>query len=484
MSISATLANALSGLGVSSRSAEVVSSNIANAMTDGYGRREVHLETHWVAGESAGARVAGVSRNVDQYVIGQRWLASADMALDQERSDFWQDIKLQLGTPDDPSSITGLIDQLEASLIEAASRPDSVPRLDGVLRSAERLTGFLNDASDTIQQLRMRADRDIANEVDLLNTSLAQIHELNTTIRANATAGRSVNALMDQRQVVLDRLAEIVPIHIARRSFDQVAIYTRGGAILLDGPQADIDFSPVGVIAADMTVGSGALSQASLRGRPVDSTGNGPLAGGRLGALFEVRDLLAVDAQTDLDAIARNLIDRFSSVAVDPSLPAGAPGLFTDAGTAMIPANEVGVAGRIAVNTLVDPKQGGQLWRLRDGIGLAAAGDVGDATLLYNLADALTTASNTNSGSFAGLLRSSSGLAAELTSLVNGNLGTASQAYDFAKAQHNTLKTAELQFGVDSDAEMRKLMMIEQAYAANARVITTADEMIQLLLNI
>ena len=42
----------------------------------------------------------------------------------------------------------------------------------------------------------------------------------------------------------------------------------------------------------------------------------------------------------------------------------------------------------------------------------------------------------------------------------------------------------ELETGVDTDAEMQKLLLIEQAYAANAKVMTAADEMIQLLLQI
>ena len=43
MSLSSTLANALSGLGAASRGAEVVSANVANARTPGYGRRELGL---------------------------------------------------------------------------------------------------------------------------------------------------------------------------------------------------------------------------------------------------------------------------------------------------------------------------------------------------------------------------------------------------------------------------------------------------------
>ena len=43
MSISSALSNALSGLNAVSRAADVVSSNVANAMTEGYGKREIEL---------------------------------------------------------------------------------------------------------------------------------------------------------------------------------------------------------------------------------------------------------------------------------------------------------------------------------------------------------------------------------------------------------------------------------------------------------
>jgi flagellar hook-associated protein 1 FlgK len=38
--------------------------------------------------------------------------------------------------------------------------------------------------------------------------------------------------------------------------------------------------------------------------------------------------------------------------------------------------------------------------------------------------------------------------------------------------------------GVDSDEEMRQLLMIEKAYAANARVLQVTDQMISELLSI
>ena len=66
MTISGSLANSLSGLTAASRAAELVSSNVANAMTEGYGRREVVLTPRSMGdGTAAGVNVTGVRREVD-----------------------------------------------------------------------------------------------------------------------------------------------------------------------------------------------------------------------------------------------------------------------------------------------------------------------------------------------------------------------------------------------------------------------------------
>ena len=67
MSITSALNSAISGLNVTSRAADVVSSNLANALTPGYGRRE--LEVQSLVGGSPGVRVVGITRNVDEGVI-------------------------------------------------------------------------------------------------------------------------------------------------------------------------------------------------------------------------------------------------------------------------------------------------------------------------------------------------------------------------------------------------------------------------------
>jgi flagellar hook-associated protein 1 FlgK len=51
-------------------------------------------------------------------------------------------------------------------------------------------------------------------------------------------------------------------------------------------------------------------------------------------------------------------------------------------------------------------------------------------------------------------------------------------------ARQDALKTAELATGVDSDQELQNLLRIEQAYAANARVLQTIDAMMQRLMEL
>jgi len=50
MSITGALNNALSGLTTTSRMAETVSSNLSNAVTDGYGRRSLELASLQLGG--------------------------------------------------------------------------------------------------------------------------------------------------------------------------------------------------------------------------------------------------------------------------------------------------------------------------------------------------------------------------------------------------------------------------------------------------
>lgn len=181
MSISSALSNALSGLTASSRAASVVSSNLANLQTEGYGRREIALSSdHY--GAHGGVRVTGITRHVDQAVLADLRSAGSDMAHSETRARFLGNLQMQLGTPDQAGSLPARIAALEASLITASSRPDATDRLHAVALRANEVTAGFTRLSDSIQSARMTAEDDIAAAVRSLNTALGQVSDLNGQI--------------------------------------------------------------------------------------------------------------------------------------------------------------------------------------------------------------------------------------------------------------------------------------------------------------
>jgi flagellar hook-associated protein 1 FlgK len=312
-----------------------------------------------------------------------------------------------------------------------------------------------------------------------------QLAKLNGQILRVAGSQSDVPGLLDQRQMLIDEFSEIIPIRQIARENGTVALYSMGGALLLDATPATFGFAPTSPITPDMSLQSGALSGLTINGQPV-ATGKefSPIAGGTLSALFDIRDVRSVEAQEAVDALAGDLIARFEGSAVDPTLLPSDAGLFTDGGSVYDSADVVGLSGRLGVNAAVVPADGGQLWRIRDGIGAAIPGPAGDSSLLSQLSAAISSLQTPVSGGFGGAARTFSGLSSDLLSRFGQAQLGSERSLAFDQARRDSLRQSELANGVDTDQEMQKLLLIEQAYSANARVIQTADQLIQTLLEI
>lgn len=485
MSISGALASSLSGLTASARAAEVVSSNIANARTEGYARRELHLSARMVGGTGQGVQVDGVRRMVDQTLLTDRRIAQSATAGRDLQAGFYRDLETAIGTPETEGSLGARVSGLEQSLLAASARPDSEARLSSVRDMLVSVVQKIGQAAQFIQDQRMQADRDIAVTVDDLNATLASLSELNSRIQSLSAGGRDVSALADQRQQMIDRLADALPLREVARENGTVALYTTGGAALLDGQPARFGFTPSGTIVPQMTLASGALSGLTLNGRPVATSGDAStIEGGKLAGLFAVRDDLAPHAQAQIDAVARDLLDRFADPAIDPTQPPGSPGLLTDAGVAFVAANEVGLSRRLSLNAAVDPAQGGALWRVRDGLGAAVPGDAGNPARLRALSAALTAVRDPASGGFMPGARSFAALSADMLSSVSQSRVQRTSEASYSSAQLSALTELELQNGVDTDQELQTLLVIEKSYAANAKVMQAVDDMLRALLEI
>ena len=488
MSLSTSLSNAVSGLTAAARGAEVVSSNVANVMTDGYGLRKLNLASRTTGQMGSGVRVVGIERVVNQRVLADRRIADGRTGFISAQLEFLQRLEAATGIPGEDGSLADRIAVLESTLIFAASRPDTESRLRSAVTAANLLASKLNGVSDDIQKQRMEADAAIARDGKFLNASLTQIEEISAAIARRITSGYDPSSQIDQRQMLIDQISEIIPVKEVARDREQIALISPGGGVLYDGKAAQFSFAQVGVITPDMTRQAGSLSGIAINGFPINlDNPTNAIMGGRLAGLFSVRDDLAVTEQARLDAIARDLVERFQDPAVDPTLAAGDAGLFTDGGGPFVPVppvNEEGLSARIRVNAAVDPDQGGEVRRLRDGLNSAVAGPVGDATQLNALIDALNDPRALSGGGFSGAMRSASGLGAEFLSLVGTHRQELETSSSFAQSQAASLKELELRAGVDTDHEMQQLLLVEAAYKANARVIQTVEALLDRLMEL
>jgi len=482
MGISSAFHSAISGLTAASRAAEIVSENIANAQTRGYARRSLSLSSNSV---SPGVRILGVQRHADPGIIANRRQSESVFGAAETLAGFHSRIEALVGVATDPGSISMRIADFESSLIEAASRPDSPQRLDTAVARASDLVQVIAAASEGLRTMRTQADTAIGVQVDQLNQALQNVQSLNARITATVASGDGAAALLDQRQMLVDEINQIVPVNVVARDHGQIALYTDGGAILLDGLAATLSFTPVRDTMPEMKIDNMALSGLEVNGVAVRTDSrNGALRGGTLSAQFEIRDELAISVQADLDTVARDLIERFETASLDTTVAVGDPGLFTDAGSVFNVANEIGLAGRLSLNSIIDPDQGSESWHLRAGLGAATPGEPGEARQILAFTQALTERRTPGSTQLGTGQQTFAGLGTVLMSRAAQSSGQSDRALSFAAASMTEMTRIELAQGVDTDAELQALMIIEQAYAANARMIEVADEMMQALLRI
>lgn len=482
MSISAALNTARAGLNVVGARADLVATNVANASTPGYIRRALSVSETILGGQTSGVEITGIDRSVDARLTEERRRLSSDLAQADVLSETWGTLSQRIGDDLESSVLFRNITAFDAALKDAAQSPESTTHANQVVLSANNLVSEFTSLSALISQERQRADQDIAASVDALNASLRDIEDLNRSLASIDRGSAEAAALFDERGRVLDRIAEFLPIQTHPRESGAIDVLTSEGVFLVAGPAREVSFNAANAVGSAQSLANGTLS-----GLMVDDTDITPGVGtfgaassGSLAALFTLRDTDLPELETQLDTMAQDLIERFSDPSIDATNPVGSPGLFLDtddtAGT--------GVAGRLQLNALVDPDRGGAVWRLRDGLGAAAPGSPGDNTILAGLSNAFETVRSVNVPGLQGGFTATD-LVSQLGSLAGQKRIQNESVMSSISLQFGAVQQAEADAtSVDIEQEMQNLLIIEQAFAANARIIEAASQMVRELMEI
>ena len=482
MTISSAIQAAQSGLRITSLKAEVVATNVSNSTTAGYVRRSLVVAENILGGASAGVRSAGITRAGDEALSAERRSLGADLSQADLFASTWSTISARVGNTADGSGLFGLFSNFETALSNLALSPESGSDMTATLQAASSLVKEFNSLSDFATSLRAETDQEIANGVDVVNSALKGIEEINGKLaRIDRTSGQAA-ALIDERGRLLDQISEYLPIQTAERQSGGIDVITQEGVYLLQTTAQQIEFTPSTVFGPSQTLAGGGLSGLTVGGISITpgTSSYGAVSSGMFGALFTLRDTDLPAFSDQLDTLAGDLIARLSDDSIDPTKTPGEQGLFMDSDSSGDP----GLAGRLALNPAIDPSQGGSMWRLRDGIGATSEGASGDATILQNMLDAITTVRSTNAGGFQGSY-SSSELLAQFASTTGQKRISHEAILSSTSSQYTIMAEAEVsETGVDVDQQMQDLLIIEQAYAANARVIEIASNMIDRLMEI
>ena len=92
------------------------------------------------------------------------------------------------------------------------------------IEKGKDLAGQFNLYSDRIENLKSQIESKAGNAVTSVNLLAKQVSNINAKILASGTEGSGSNALLDQRDLLLDQLSEVTQITVSYGSKGQAEV--------------------------------------------------------------------------------------------------------------------------------------------------------------------------------------------------------------------------------------------------------------------
>lgn len=504
MTLTSALSKAVQGLNMAARGTDVISANIANAQTPGYVRRQIETSERIVSGESVGLDPITVTRNVSVETVEAVRRAQVSFQQQEVITDGLQEIVYAIGDVNSEFSLSARFDTFNSSLKNLAETPENGALQDQTITEAKIFARNVNDVANAMQTIRQDADAQIKREVDNVNELLHRLKEVNGEIMTIGGTG-DVSGLQDEQERIINEISEAFPISTTYHYDGSVRISSQTGITLLDINVTELEFTASSVIPPNAVYAyegedPGAPYDDSLSGLTVGGLDITPTAdkiqsldGGRIGGLFKVRDEETVTIQRQIDSIAVRLIEGFRDN--DSSLTDlnadGVPdqdSIFTSESPGAIYTtidDMIGVANTFQVNSNVDPDQGGDKRRMRDGAEATVFGPEGSATNIRAWIDEMNSLTTFDSSTDLTQSQSIMSAVREFVSLASLKNQNEQNTYEYESGKLNTLmdQRDSLQ-GVNLDNEMNDLVFLQKLYSANAVLMQRAGEMLQTILDI
>ncbi len=446
------------GLATSQIGQDVTGNNIANAGTLGYSvesAQQATLDFNTPANRnpiapvplSSGVNVTSVQRARDQFLDTQVRDATSASNLQSSQSDALAQVDSAFGEPSD-TGLNAALGKFFSTFQDLANNPEDKGVRAATVQQGAALAQSFQGIQQSLGAIGASLSDKAATDVQSLNTAGTQIAALNVTIRQQLASGQQPNAVLDQRDLLLDKISALANVNVTKNSDGTVNVAVGSSALVL------------GTDAYTVTQGGLAAS--------------GDLTGGELAGVTQSQSQVTA-YQGQFNTLAASVVSQVNAI---HKTGVGLDG--TTSGLDFFTATAGSEASTIAVNPVLEAHP--------EDVAAAAApippattgspGDSSNAVLLAGLGTKTVTAA---------------GDPLQNTTIVNYYQQTVSDAGGkAASAKTATESTAasltqlgqqrDSVTGVVTDTEMVNMMKYQRSYQASAQYIQIADGMIGTLI--
>ena len=441
----------------------VTSHNIANVNTPGYSRQKLVMSTNVPSDSEIGPMGNGVSpdaieRIYDRFINAQINNESQELGRWDAQKNAVESLEMIFnetygyGLSEAMSEYWNAWQALTINPAGSAERQVLVTR-------AQILTSTFNKLDSDLTLSQQDLDLTIQGTITDINRLSAQLADLNQKIVASEIGTQNANDYRDRRDLVLKELSELIDLNAFEDANGSVSVLNASGRPLVSATAS-------WQLSTELNVVSGLQDVVWLDDDGNSVNINNDISGGKLKGWLEARDVLIPGFLNRLDALAQTLVTEVNNLHQTGFDLNGIAGevFFDGTGTAAdieVNANIVGDPGLIAAS--FDPLPFP-----------SAPGDNRNAVEIAKLQHQLLMSGNTATFNdyYSSLVRDV------------GNEVLKSDSY----YTHQSEMVAQLDnyresiSGVSLDEEMINLIKFQNAYAAAAKLVSTADEMMQTVL--
>jgi flagellar hook-associated protein 1 FlgK len=457
------------GLQAHQKQLEITSHNMANASTPGYSRQRGEMTTTQpftypafnrvqTAGQvGTGVEVTAVMRVRDELIDEQIYGETSISGYWESRQTMLDEMELIVNEPSD-SNIRTAVDNFWKSIQGVANNATSMPARSVLRQDTITMTEFIRQDYQRMKSLRSVANERIKEQVSHVNAIAGKIALLNDQIAKVTVMNDHANDLMDKRDALIEELSGIVKISKTTDKFNRVNITINGIALVQDITANKIIVEP--------NHDDEGMVQLKWDRLNKDVT----VLGGSLKGLLEMRDQDLPEFLNHLDNFARTLITEVnnhhrSGYGLDES---NNNDFFKGTGAADIDLADAikdveNGLNRIAASSSI----------VNTEAGLPGNNDV--MKKIYQIFDER-------------LLNNNAATMGEYIGALVADLGEKTSAAKIkfegqTKLIANLDQRRESVCGVSLDEEMTNMVRFQHGYNAAARIISTMDQMLDVIVN-